>query len=241
MDTMGIRIRKSAERGEADHGWLFARHTFSFAGYHDPDQMGFGPLRVMNEDRIAAGRGFDPHPHHDMEILTHVLSGSLEHKDSLGNGSVIGAGDFQRMSAGTGVVHSEFNPSDDEETHLYQIWIRPSEKGLGSGYEQKASSEFSRTDGLALIASPDGRDGSMTIQQDADIYHADLEDWQELTLELRGSGAWIQVLDGIISLDGESLSAGDGASIEEEASISLAAVESASLLVFDLPVTSEES
>ena len=174
-----ITIRRSADRGHFNHGWLDTYHTFSFGEYYDPDHMGFGPLRVMNEDRIDPGMGFDTHPHRDMEILTFILAGALEHKDSMGNGTVIRAGQVQRMTAGTGVMHSEFNPSQTQRAHLYQIWITPREKGLEPSYEQKAFSDIDSTAGFRLIASEDGRDGSVTIHQDVGLYLGVLADGQE--------------------------------------------------------------
>ena len=192
-----IQIRKAEDRGFADHGWLQARHTFSFAGYRDPAHMRFRALRVMNEDRIAPGKGFGTHPHHDMEIVTYVLAGELEHRDSMGNGSVLRPGEFQRMSAGSGITHSEFNPSQSESTHLYQIWLLPQEKGIEPSYEQKTYSVEEKTNRLRLVASPDGAEGSVTINQDARMYAAILEPGAAVEHKADASRhLWVQVVRG---------------------------------------------
>ena len=231
-----ITIRKSTERGHARHGWLDTYHTFSFAEYLDPEQMGFRALRVINEDRVEPGRGFATHPHRDMEILTYVLDGAVEHKDSMGNGSRIRPGDVQRMSAGTGVTHSEYNPSASEPLHLLQIWILPSRKGLAPGYEQKAFAESEKRGRLRLVASGDGRDGSVTIHQDVDLYATVLEGGANVRFALRpGRHAWLQVADGEIGLGGRTLAAGDGAAVSDEAAIEITGGDERSeVLLFDL-------
>jgi hypothetical protein len=228
-----IALRPSAQRGHFDHGWLDTYHSFSFADYYDPAQMGFRSLRVINEDRVEPGQGFGMHPHNDMEIVTVILEGALQHKDSMGNGSIIRPGDVQRMSAGTGVLHSEFNPSDTEPVHLLQIWIRPNRNGLAPSYEQKT---FETKPGrLTLVASPDARDGSVKIHQDAELYRATLESGQSVTHALQpGRGAWIQVARGTVRLAEQTLSAGDGAALEDVRRIDLAATELAEILLFDL-------
>lgn len=231
-----IRVRRGSERGHFDHGWLNTYHTFSFAGYHDRAHMGFRSLRVMNEDWIGPGRGFGAHPHENMEIVTYVLSGELAHQDSLGTGSTIRPGELQRMTAGTGIVHSEFNPSTTEPVHLYQIWLFPERAGLEPSYEQKAFPEEERRGRLRLVASPDGRDGSLTIRQDARLYLGSLEGGEEIPHELEpGRHAWVQVLRGEVRLGDFAMSAGDGAAIAEERSLAIRAGGPAEVLVFDLP------
>ena len=229
-----IRVRKAEERGYFDHGWLKTYHTFSFADYYDPQHMGFRALRVMNEDRVAPGRGFGEHPHRDMEIVTYVLSGALEHRDSLGNGEVLRPGEFQRMTAGSGIRHSEFNPSDSESVHLYQIWLLPREKGLRPGYEQKAFPEQERRGTLRLVASPDGEEGSLTIQQDARIYLSLLDAQESVSHSFTGGHGWLQVLRGQVRLNDAALKAGDGAAISGEPRVEMAAVEDSEILLFDL-------
>lgn len=230
-----IKIRKASDRGHADHGWLDTYHTFSFSTYHDPDHMGFRSLRVMNEDVVAPGKGFGTHPHRDMEIVTYVLSGALEHKDSMGNGEVLRPGEFQRMSAGTGITHSEFNPSPDEPVHLYQIWLFPERKGLEPSYEQKRFPEEERQNRLRLVASRDRAEGSLLIHQDARIFLSTLDDGQNVRHELEpGRHAWLQVLRGSVRLNGEALETSDGASISEESLLEIAATEPAEILLFDL-------
>jgi len=228
-----IAVRKSEERGKADHGWLDARHTFSFADYHDPGHMEFRSLRVLNEDRVAPASGFPPHGHADMEILTVVLEGALRHRDSMGTTSAIRPGEVQRMTAGTGVVHSEMNESRTEPVHLLQIWIQPERRGLKPGYEQK---DFSRERGpLVPIASRDGRDGSLTIHQDATVYRARLAPGDEAVHELAPSRhAWVQVAKGEVDLNGVRLSAGDGAAVSREKSIRIRGAAEADALLFDL-------
>jgi redox-sensitive bicupin YhaK (pirin superfamily) len=230
-----VEVRKAGERGHADHGWLDTRHTFSFADYYDPDFMGFGPLRVINEDRVQPGQGFGAHGHRDMEIISYVLEGALEHRDSLGNGSVIRPGDVQRMSAGTGVRHSEFNASETEPVHFLQIWILPERPGGDPGYEQKHFPESERRGRLRLIGSRDGREGSVVIRQDVDLYSSLLPEGQ--TLEHRpaaGRLAWVQVARGSVSVNGERLEAGDGAAITGDPTITLRGLRDAEFLLFDM-------
>jgi len=230
-----IDIIRSDSRGSADHGWLKARHTFSFADYHNPDMMGFGPLRVINEDRIEPSQGFGTHPHKDMEIVTYIIDGALEHKDSMGNGSVIEAGDVQRMTAGTGVFHSEFNHSAEDSVHLLQIWILPGETSLRPGYEQQ---HFSRDDKLnqwRLIASPDGRDSSMTIHQAVDLYASVLEAGNESQHQFASArSGYLQVVSGSVTANGERLEAGDGAAIYAMESLTVLASSEAEVILFDM-------
>ncbi len=230
-----IQIRRAEDRGQADHGWLQARHTFSFASYHDPAFMKFRSLRVMNEDRIAPGGGFGTHPHRDMEIVTYVLDGALEHKDSMGNGEVLRPGEFQRMSAGTGITHSEFNPSQDESTHLYQIWLMPERSGIAPSYEQKRFDDGGMTNQLRLVASPDAAFGSLKIHQDASVYLAKLESNVEVKHTLAADRhAWLQVLRGGVTLNGEQLNTSDGAAISDEISLAILATSNAEIMLFDL-------
>jgi redox-sensitive bicupin YhaK (pirin superfamily) len=230
-----IRIRKAKERGHFDHGWLNTFHTFSFGDYQDAEYMGFRSLRVMNEDWVQPGQGFGTHPHHDMEIVTYVLQGALEHKDSMGNGSVLLAGEFQRMSAGTGITHSEFNPSDTEPVHLYQIWLYPQRKGIQPSYEQKAFDADERNNRLRLVASREGRNGSLVINQDADVFLSTLERGAEVSYELRASRhAWLQVLRGSVSLNGRRLGESDGAAVSDERQLNIMADEPAEIMLFDL-------
>ena len=230
-----IDIRRSAERGGGDFGWLKTRHSFSFDTYHDPRFMGFRSLRVINEDWVQAGHGFPMHPHRDMEIITYVLDGALEHKDSMGNGSIIRPGDGQRMSAGTGVRHSEANASRTDAAHLLQIWILPDRRGHEPGYEQKAFPEAEKRGKLRLIASPDGSDGSVTIHQDARLYASLLQPGQEVKHEPgKGRYAWLQVARGAVELNGQSLNQGDGAAISDEQRLTVKATEDAEVLLFDL-------
>jgi quercetin 2,3-dioxygenase len=229
-------IRRAGDRGHADHGWLRSFHTFSFADYYDPEHMGFRTLRVINEDRVAPGRGFGTHSHRDMEILSYVLGGELAHRDSMGSAGVIRPGDVQRMSAGTGVSHSEFNNSKDELVHFLQIWILPERKGIAPGYEQKHFAEADRRGQLRLIASRGGRDGSVAIHQDADVRAALLGPGETVTHHLAtGRGAWIHVARGSVRLGDEALAAGDAAAFERPGAIEIAArEEGAELLLFDL-------
>ncbi|TNE60139.1 MAG: pirin family protein [Alphaproteobacteria bacterium] len=230
-----IKIRKSEARGAADHGWLKAKHTFSFAGYQDPAHMGFGPLRVINEDRIAGGGGFPTHPHDNMEIVTYVMSGALEHKDSMGNRGVIKAGDIQYMSAGTGVRHSEFNASATEETHLYQIWLLPNERGAPPRYAQKSLVGETRSNELNLFVSGDGREGSTEIRQDADLYTSTLDAGKEIVHRFeKGRLGWLQLARGVLDVNGERLEAGDGVALAEEDLLAVKALESAEFLLFDM-------
>ena len=230
-----ITVRPAAERGHVDHGWLDTSHTFSFASYHDPRQMGFRALRVINEDRVKPGEGFGTHAHRDMEILTWVLEGALEHKDSMGNGSIIRPGEIQRMSAGTGVTHSEFNPSREAPVHLLQIWLLPNQRGHPPSYEEKLFPTEARRGHLCLIAAGDGRQGAVTIHQDADLWTALLEPDESVRHALRpGRHAWLQVARGAVSLKGTALGAGDGAAVSDEAALEITASARAEVLVFDL-------
>jgi quercetin 2,3-dioxygenase len=230
-----IRVRRSEDRGHAQHGWLDSRHTFSFADYADPEQMGFRALRVINEDRVAPGEGFPTHSHRDMEILSYVLEGGLQHQDSLGTGSVIRPGDVQRMSAGSGVAHSEFNASRNEPVHFLQIWIIPERRGIAPGYEQKHFSEESRRGQLRLIASPGGEAGSVTIHQDVRLYSALLAPGQSVQHALApGRHAWVQVARGAARLGGQTLAEGDGAAISDEQVVTLTTDVPSEVLLFDL-------
>jgi hypothetical protein len=230
-----IALRKSDERGRADHGWLDSRHTFSFADYHDPDHMGFRSLRVINEDRVRPGQGFGTHPHRDMEILSYVLEGALEHKDSMGTSSVIRPGEVQRMSAGSGVRHSEYNPSRTDPVHFLQIWILPEKQGLQPGYEQREFPDPERRSRLRLVASRNGREGSLTIHQDVDLYATLLEGGGKVAHVLApGRHAWVQVTRGSVTLNGQAMDAGDGAAVSGEKSLELSASENAEVLIFDL-------
>jgi redox-sensitive bicupin YhaK (pirin superfamily) len=230
-----IRIRKAAERGHFNHGWLDTYHTFSFADYYDPDHMGFRALRVINDDRVQPGQGFGMHGHLDMEIVTYVLEGALEHRDSLGNGSVMRPGELQRMTAGTGVRHSEFNPSDREEVHLYQIWLLPQHNGLPPSYEQKAFPTDLRRAALRLVASPAGEDGSLTIRQDAGLYLATLQAGDTVSHVLKpGRHAWLQILRGRAALNGRPLAAGDGAAVSAEERLEITGQDEAEVMLFDL-------
>ena len=230
-----IKRRPSGERGHADHGWLDSHHTFSFADYHDPRHMGFRALRVINEDRVEPGRGFGTHPHRDMEIVSYVLEGALEHKDSMGTGSIIRPGDVQRMSAGTGVLHSEYNHSKTEPVHFLQIWILPERAGAKPGYEQKSFSAEDKRGRLRLVATRDGRDGAVTVHQDVDLYAGLLGSGDAVVHELRpGRHAWVQLVRGKVTLNGEELVSGDGAAVSEEPRLSIEAAEPSELLVFDL-------
>jgi redox-sensitive bicupin YhaK (pirin superfamily) len=230
-----VTIRKASERGRSQTDWLDSRHTFSFADYVDPRHMGFGPLRVINEDVVAPGRGFGRHPHRDMEILSYVLEGALQHADSMGTGSIIRPGDVQRMSAGTGVLHSERNHSSSEPVHFMQIWIEPDTRGLAPGYEQKRFDDRKRN-ALRLVASRDGRDGSVTIHQDASLYVGAFDRGATISLDLApGRRAWVQVLSGDATVNGASLAYGDGAAVERETTVSIAGGrEPGEVLVFDL-------
>ena len=230
-----ISVRKAADRGHANHGWLDTYHTFSFSTYQDPNHMRFRTLRVMNEDFVQPGQGFGTHPHHDMEIVTYVLEGALEHKDSMGNGEVLRPGEFQRMSAGTGITHSEFNPSNTKPVHLYQIWLFPERKGIEPSYEQKHFPEAERQNQLRLVASRDATDGSLLIQQDARIYLSSLDDGGQVSQKLSpGRHAWLQVLRGSVTLNGQSLETSDGAAVSNETTLHISAQHSAEIMLFDL-------
>ena len=231
-----INVRKAADRGNFDHGWLKTSHTFSFADYYDPRHMSFRALRVMNEDWVAPGQGFGMHPHRDMEIVTYVLEGALEHRDSLGNGEVLRPGEFQRMTAGTGIRHSEFNPSETEPVHLYQIWLLPRAAGLTPSYEQKAFAAEEQHNRLRVVASPDAREGSLTIHQDASVYLAKLEAGKSVEHPLaEGRHAWLQVLRGSVRLNGQPLVTSDGAAVSDERLLQVEADEAAEIMLFDLP------
>jgi redox-sensitive bicupin YhaK (pirin superfamily) len=230
-----IQIHKSSDRGHADHGWLDSRFSFSFADYFDPQHVQFRTLRVMNDDRIAGGGGFPTHPHRDMEIVTYVLKGALEHKDSMGNGSVIRPGDVQYMSAGTGVAHSEFNASDKETVHLYQIWMFPDKKNYAPAYDQKHFSEDEKRGRLRLVVSSDGRDGSVKIRQNNELYATVLGPGETVKHEIKADRyAYVQIARGNVTLNGKELETGDGAAISEEKSLELTGVKDAEVLLFDL-------
>jgi redox-sensitive bicupin YhaK (pirin superfamily) len=232
-----IAVRPAEARGTANLGWLDSRHTFSFGEYHDPKHMGFGPLRVINEDRVQPGKGFGTHGHQNMEIISYVLEGALEHKDSIGTGSVIRPGDVQRMSAGSGIRHSEFNHSDKELVHFLQIWVMPEQDGIAPGYEQKTFTRQDKQGRLRLIASRDGRDGSVVIHQDASVYASipGAGKTVELALAPKRLG-WVQVARGVVEVEGKTLKAGDGAAIADQASVAIkATTDDTEVLVFDLP------
>lgn len=230
-----INIRRSEERGGGDFGWLKTQHSFSFDTYHDPRFMGFRSLRVINEDWVQGGHGFPMHPHRDMEIITYVLEGSLEHRDSMGNGSIIRPGDGQRMSAGTGVRHSEANSSKTDAAHLLQIWILPDRRGHEPGYEQRSFPVGEKLGKLRLVASPDGKDGSVTIHQEAKLYASLLKPGEEVKHELgKGRYAWLQVAKGAVEVNGQSLNQGDGAAVSEEKSLLVKGTADAEILLFDL-------
>ena len=231
-----LKVRKSEERGVANFGWLDSKHTFSFGHYHDPAHMGVGPLRVINEDRVAGGGGFDPHGHRDMEIISYVLDGALEHKDSMGNGSVLRYGDVQRMSAGKGVVHSEFNGSKTDPVHFLQIWIQPNQVGAPAGYEEKHFDRASKLGRLRLVASSDGREGSVTIRQDAALYAGILTGADEVSFPLQaGRIGYLHVAHGALTVNGIALKAGDAVRVDDEAAITLNGADNAEVLLFDLP------
>lgn len=230
-----ITLRKSSDRGHADHGWLHSDHTFSFADYYDPQEMGWGPLRVINEDRVQPAKGFGTHGHRDMEIISYVLSGQLQHKDSMGNGTVIRPGDVQRMSAGTGVQHSEFNPSPTEPVHFLQIWIQPDTLGIPPGYEEKHFAPQDKRGRLRLVASRDGREGSVTIHQDADLFASLLGPQERIAHQLApGRLAYLHLVKGAVRVNGIALKTGDAAKIDAEASLDIVADEDSELLLFDL-------
>ncbi|PSB21821.1 quercetin 2,3-dioxygenase [filamentous cyanobacterium CCP2] len=231
-----ITLRSAQERGAANFGWLDSRHTFSFGNYYDPNHMGFADLRVINEDKVSPGQGFGKHGHRDMEIISYVLEGALEHKDSIGTGSVIRPGDVQRMSAGTGIFHSEFNASTTEPVHFLQIWILPDTKGIEPGYEQKTFFEAEKRGKLRLVGSRDGREGSITIHQDVNLYATSLQAGDTVNYSLaEGRVAWLQVAKGAVQLNGQTLTAGDGAAVAEEPQITLqGTANNAEVLLFDM-------
>jgi len=230
-----ITIRYASDRGGFDYGWLDTRHTFSFGRYYDPDRLGFRALRVINEDRVAPGEGFGAHSHRDMEILTWVISGAVEHRDSMGNGSVVRPGELQLMRAGTGVTHSEMNPSPHEPLHLLQIWIVPAERGLEPGYQQRAFPEEERRGRLRALASPDGREGSLRIAQDVALHAALLAPGETLAVDLASERhAWLQVVRGELAVAGHELAAGDGAAVTKETALAVTAAAPSELLLFDL-------
>ncbi|MBI1319956.1 MAG: hypothetical protein GC168_13590 [Candidatus Hydrogenedens sp.] len=230
-----ITTRKSDTRGHADHGWLDSKHSFSFAHYYDPAHMGFRSLRVFNDDLIGGGGGFPPHPHNDMEIVSYVTRGALRHRDNMGNESVLRAGAMQRMTAGTGVIHSEFNDSDTEPAHLYQIWILPERRGIAPGYEEAVLAETPAVDGWQLIAAPEGAGGAMTIHQDTKLYRGVAAAGETLRHTLAsGRGAWLHVVRGAITLNGAALTAGDEAQTEDETALEIAATDDAEVLLFDV-------
>lgn len=230
-----INIRTAAERGVANFGWLSSQHTFSFGHYHDPDHMGFGPLRVINEDRVKPGTGFHTHGHRDMEIISYVLEGALEHRDSMGNGSIIRPGDVQRMTAGTGVRHSEFNPSAEEPVHFLQIWILPEKEGLPPGYEQKHFGHEEKSGLLRLVGSRDGRDGSVRIHQDVDLYATCLRTGDQVTHEPADRRkVWVQVARGRAEVNGVMAEAVDGLALSRERQVTLKGLSDAEILLFDM-------
>ena len=230
-----LDIIRSEDRGGADHGWLQAKHTFSFAEYHNPERVHFGSLRVINEDRIAPAQGFGTHPHRDMEIVTYIIKGAIEHKDSMGNGTIIHAGEVQRMTAGTGVLHSEFNHSEDEELHLLQIWIFPEQKDLKPGYEQTLFSREAKLNQLKLIGSRDGRDGSITIHQDVDLYASVLDSGKEVSLgDVTDRRIFVQIVSGDLVVNDQQLFAGDGLQISDVDAIKVRAITDAEFLLFNL-------
>lgn len=230
-----LRLRKAMDRGHADHGWLNTFHTFSFADYQDPAHRGFRALRVINEDRVAPGMGFGAHGHRDMEIISYVLEGALEHNDSIGNGAVLRPGEFQRMSAGTGVRHSEFNPSATEPTHFYQIWLLPKTTGIQPSYEQKFFGEDEKRGKLRLVASPDGANGSLTIHQDANVYLSTIGPNESVGhTMLARRHAWLQVLRGAVHVNGELLQTGDGLAISDEPNLVVVGERTGEVMLFDL-------
>jgi redox-sensitive bicupin YhaK (pirin superfamily) len=237
--TLKMAIRKSAERGPADHGWLKSMHSFSFAGYYDPKHMGFRALRVINEDRIEGGSGFGSHPHRDMEIISYVVKGALKHEDSMGTKAIISPGEIQRMSAGTGVVHSEANASKEGETHFFQIWVLPKHPGGAPGSGQKSFAEDLKKKNLVLVLSPEARDGSIGIQQDVDMYISRLKTDETLNFSLRARrGLWVQVVDGSVSVNGTLLAKGDAVAVEsaadEAATVTFTASAASEFLLLDL-------
>ncbi len=230
-----LTIRRSHDRGHADHGWLQSAHSFSFANYSDPRHMGFHHLRVINEDKIAAGKGFGTHPHRDMEIITYVLSGAISHKDSMGNGSTTQPGDMQRMSAGTGITHSEFNPHPTMPTHLLQIWIEPAQTGMPPSYEQKSFPASTKQGQLKLLGSENGRDGSVTVHQDINLYGTILAAGESVSMPTQTDRHyWVQVAQGDVIVNGQTLAQGDAIALAQENNLTIAATTAAEVLVFDL-------
>jgi redox-sensitive bicupin YhaK (pirin superfamily) len=230
-----LKIRPAGERGHAEHGWLNSYHSFSFADYYDPAHMGFRSLRVINEDRVAPGQGFGRHSHRDMEIISYVLDGALEHKDSIGTGSIIRPGDVQRMSAGTGVAHSEYNASRSDAVHFLQIWLLPNQRGMAPSYEQQTFGPEQKQGRLRVVASPDGRDGSVTLHADASLYAGLFDAGESAELELApGRQAWVQVARGNVRVNGQALQAGDGAAITSEARVRVEGMDGGEVLLFDL-------
>ncbi len=230
-----ITLRKSTERGHVNFGWLDSHHTFSFGSYHDPNHMGFRALRVINEDRVSPGAGFDTHGHRDMEILTYVLEGQLEHQDNTGTGAVISPGEVQRMSAGTGILHSEFNASSTDPVHFLQIWLLPNQRGLSPSYEQRRFNRSEKPSQLHLIAASDGRDGVAVVHQDVELYAGILHTGDRISHRIQPNRhAWVQVARGEVNLNGICLTSGDGAAISDQTEISIEAVQDAEILLFDL-------
>lgn len=230
-----IKIRHGDDRGIADLGWLYSKHSFSFAHYHDPEHMGFGPLRVINEDKVQPGAGFDTHGHKDMEIISYVLDGALEHKDSIGTGSVIRPGEVQRMTAGSGIRHSEFNHSSEAPVHFFQIWVLPDTEGLQPGYEQKDFPTAEKSGVLKLVGSRDGREGSVTIHQDVNLYASLLAESEEVIHALAdGRKAWVQIARGSVTVNGSRIQAGDGVAVADEQTIAIKAAADTELLLFDM-------
>ncbi len=236
IEEIMITIRPAEQRGHANHGWLDSFHTFSFADYYDPEQMGFRSLRVINDDRVSPGQGFGTHPHRDMEIISYVLEGSLEHRDSMGTGSVIKPGDVQRMSAGTGVLHSEFNPSKSEPVHFLQIWLLPTKRGIAPSYEQKTFTPEERRAQLRVVASPDAREQSLAVHTDAVVYAGLFQKGESAELTLaRERHAWVHVARGRARVNGRDLATGDGAALSDESLVRVEGIDDAEVLVFDLP------
>lgn len=230
-----MNILRSNQRGNANHGWLKSMHTFSFADYYNPDYMGFKSLRVINEDRIAGGTGFGAHPHRDMEIISYVMSGALKHEDSMGNVAIIKPGEVQRMSAGTGVVHAENNPNEKEEAHFFQIWITPQARGGTPGYGQKSFEEDLKTKKMVLVVSQDGRDGSIPIKQDADLYISRLPQGESVDFQIRHlRGVWLQVVKGEVNVNGQKLVAGDAVSLSDEDKLTATGLTDSEFMLFDL-------
>lgn len=230
-----LTIMRSNERGFADHGWLKSRHSFSFADYYNPARMGFGALRVINEDRIAGGTGFGTHPHDNMEIISYVISGALKHKDSMGNTTVIRPGEVQRMSAGTGVRHSEYNEREQDETHFFQIWIKPDAYGVDPGYGQKSFEKELSEKNLVLVVSKDGREGSITINQDANVYISRLRKGEELDFKVKEyRRVWVQMVKGSAKVDGQDIKVGDAAAAMDLEQMKISANEDAEMIIFDL-------